>query len=116
MSEKLGFDQLVRNGRHVECDEGHARSQRMPMQRLGDKFLAGAGLAVDEDRDIRVREAADGAEDLLHRRRLPDDLGGHRRLFNGQGGALLLSVCNGALDDRDGVVHIEGFGEVLEGP
>ena len=42
VSEKFGFDQLVRNGRHVECDEGHARSRRMPMQRLGDKFLAGA--------------------------------------------------------------------------
>ena len=50
------------------------------MQGSGDEFLARAGSATDQDRDVGVREATDGAEYLLHRRGLADDLlGGFRR-------------------------------------
>ena len=44
------------------------------MERARDQLLASASLAEQQHGGIRVRDALDRAEDLLHRRRLPDDL------------------------------------------
>jgi hypothetical protein len=51
-----------------------AGARAVAVQGPGDQLLAGARLAVDQHRDVAVREAADGAEHLLHGRRLADDL------------------------------------------
>ena len=50
-----------------------------PMQGLGHELLAGAALALDQNRLVRRPGTLDQSEDLLHRRRLADDL--RRRLW-----------------------------------
>ena len=45
------------------------------MQRPCHQLLAGTRFAIDHHRRMRARQAADGAEHLLHRRRLPEDFG-----------------------------------------
>ena len=42
------------------------------MDGIGDQLLAGAGLALDEHRGVRRRDAADDLVDLLHGGRAPD--------------------------------------------
>jgi len=53
------------------ADEGLAGARAVAMQGTRDELLPGTGLAGDEDGRVRLRQAPDGAEDLLHRRRLP---------------------------------------------
>ena len=85
----------------------------MLVQRARDEFLAGAALAGDEHRDDALRQAADGAEHVLHRRRLAEHLGhlGLRRV----GHLLAQALVERAPDQLDGAVHVEGLGQVLEG-
>jgi hypothetical protein len=40
------------------------------VQRTGDQLFAGSGFTCDEHGDTGARQAADGAEHLLHRGRL----------------------------------------------
>ena len=58
---------------------GFGRARTVPVQRARDKLLAGARLAGDQHRRARLREPADGAEHLLHRRRLAEDFRGLAR-------------------------------------
>ncbi len=44
------------------------------MDRLGDHFLAGAGLAEQQHRRPAVGDLADRGEDFVHRRRVADDV------------------------------------------
>jgi hypothetical protein len=69
VAEQFGLHQVARDRGHVQRDEGRAGARAVPMQRARDQLLAGAGLAVDQDGDVRARQPADGAEHLLHRRR-----------------------------------------------
>jgi hypothetical protein len=50
VAEQLGLDQLRRQRAAVQLDEGHAHGAGPEVQRAGDQFLAGAGLAVDQHR------------------------------------------------------------------
>jgi hypothetical protein len=68
---------------------GRAGARAVAMQGARDQFLAGAGLAVDEHRDVGAREPTDGAEHLLHRRRLADDVRAVR-----QGAASVRLCCS----------------------
>src|SRR3546814_17855412 len=43
--------------------------RRLAVQRARDQFLAGDGLAGDQHRQRRLREPANGAEQLAHRDR-----------------------------------------------
>jgi len=62
--------QLGRNRRGVQRDERFGLPRTVLVQRPGDQLLARAGFAGDEHRDAGARQAADGAEYLLHGRRL----------------------------------------------
>src|SRR5690349_10123074 len=70
VTEQLGLEQLGRNRRRVQGDERFRLARAVFMQRARDELLAGAGLAGDQHGYARARQAADGAEYLLHRRRL----------------------------------------------
>jgi hypothetical protein len=72
VAEQLGLQQILRDGRGVDGDKWPAAGARgMLVQRARHQFLAGAGFAGDQHRDVALRQAADGAEHVLHRRRLP---------------------------------------------
>ncbi len=72
VAEQLAFDQLARDRRHVDRHERAVAAAAEIMKRAGDKLLAGAGLAVDHDRQIGLHQPGERAIDLLHRRRAAD--------------------------------------------
>lgn len=107
VTEQLGFHQVLGNRRHVQRDERRCRAWAVAVQRMGHQLLAGTRFAIDQHGDVGMAEATDGAEHLLHRRCLADDL---RRVM-AVGRLLLvllfLGVLVGALDQRHGVVDVE---------
>ncbi len=115
VTEQLGFHQVLGNRRHVQRNERRCRAWAVAVQRMGHQLLAGTRFAIDQHGDVGMAEAADGAEHLLHRRCLADDL---RRVMT-VGRLLLvllfLGVLVGALDQRHGVVDVERLGQVFEG-
>jgi hypothetical protein len=64
-------------------------------------------------RDVALAQAADGAEHVLHRRRLPQHLG--RRAHALLGHFLALAFLHRAADQLHRLGQIEGLGQVLEG-
>src|SRR6185436_18109774 len=80
VAEELGLEQVLRHRRGVDGDEWLGRACTMAVQGARDKLLSGSRLAGNENGRARLREPADRAEDLLHRRRLAEDLlrGAHR--------------------------------------
>ena len=115
MPEQLALDQLAGDGRHVDGDERPALALAKVVQRLGHQFLAGAGLAGDQDGEVGVHQSRDDAVDLLHRRRAADD----RQLLLRQIGLArrgygALAADERALDCRHQVADVEWFGQVFE--
>ncbi len=83
------------------------------MQRARHQFLARARLAGNQHGRMRLREPSDGAEHLLHRRRLPEDF---RRGFADFDGAFLLhALFHCAADEFHRVIDVERLGQILVG-
>ena len=61
VAEQLGLQQVARNRRGVQRDEGAAGAHAMAVQRPRHQLLAGAGLARDQHRDLGLGQPADGA-------------------------------------------------------
>ena len=116
MAEQFRFDEIFRDGGHVEGDEVLVGARAVLVQGVGDQLLAGAALAVDQHRDAGARQP-DGAEHLLHGRRLADDLRAAGRILLAclAFGALLLEVILGAAHQGYRLVDVERFGQVFEG-
>ena len=113
VAEEFGFEQVLRDRRGVDGDEGTGGARTVAVQRARDEFLAGARLAGDQHGRVRLREAADRAKQLLHRRRLAED-------FRGQGdrlGAapLARTFIERAPDQFERLIDVEGLGQVFEG-
>src|SRR4029079_3217544 len=72
--EELRLDELLGDGRAVDLDERPVRARRAAVDLARHELLAGAGLALDQDGRLRRRGEVDLAAQLLHRRRLADDL------------------------------------------
>ena len=72
VAEELALEQLVGDRGAVEGDERPA-AIGMVMDRAGDELLAGAGLALDQDRGVGRRHATDHLVDLLHGGGAADD-------------------------------------------
>jgi hypothetical protein len=68
VAEELALDQLARDRRHVDGDEGTVAALGVVVQDLGDQLLAGAGLAGDHDGEVGAGEARQDAVDFLHGR------------------------------------------------
>ena len=83
------------------------------MQRARDQLLAGARFAGDEHRHRRARQTTDGAEHLLHRRRLAEQLGRTAVIARARRGAL--HALRRASHEIDDLVDVEGLRQVLEG-
>ena len=67
--EQLRLDQRRRHRRAVEHDERPRRPPRARVQRPRHPLLAGAGLALDQDRRVGRRHALEQREQLAHRHR-----------------------------------------------
>src|SRR5262245_9159479 len=74
MAEQIAFGVDTRQRCAVDNDEGAAAPARAFVNRLRHKLLAGAGLARDEDRKLRLSDLAEEAEEVAHPRR-----GAHER-------------------------------------
>ena len=59
----------------MERHEGLAGARAVQVQRLSDQLLAGAGLAQQQDRRVRVGDLSDQLEQLEHLRMRRDDAG-----------------------------------------
>ena len=112
VAEQLGLEQVLRDRRSVDRDERLGRARAVPVQCTRDQFLAAARLAGDQHGRMRLRQAADRAEHLLHRRRLAEDLGGGGRLFRALG--LAHALVDRTPDQLDRVVDVERLGQVFE--
>src|SRR5205814_110055 len=56
-AEELGFQQGLGYRRRVDADKRFVRTRRKIVYRMGEQFLAGAGLAREQDRRIELRRA-----------------------------------------------------------
>ena len=74
MPEQLRLDQLLGDGRAVDLDERLRGARGAAMDFARHELLAGARFAGDEDRGFRRRGQLDLRLELLHRRRLADEL------------------------------------------
>ena len=116
VAEQLAFNQLARDRRHVDRDERAGAPLAVVVQRAGDQFLAGAGLAVDHHRQVGGAEPRDGAVHLLHRRAAADQRQrflGIARLRRGRDRGRRRGQR--APDDRQQFLQIERLGQVFEG-
>ncbi len=113
MAEQFRFQEIRGEGRGVQGDEGLAGARTVPMQRARHEFLARPRFAGDQHRHAGAGQSADCAKHLLHRCRLTEqfrdaapcglDIDGNRCLLGG------------AAHQIDGLVDVEGLGQILEG-
>ena len=66
MAEQDGFDQIVGNGAAVDGDEGLRAPLARPLDGARHQFLADAGFAFDEDRNVRGRRLLAEPDDAVH--------------------------------------------------
>ena len=87
----------------------------MAVQCPGHQFLAGARFTCEQYRHIGTGQAPDGAKDLLHGWCFADDLRGS--VLDAALARVVAAVLfDGAPHQVDGLVHVEGFGQVFESP
>ena len=73
VAEEVGLEQVGRHRAELTVTNGRARARRVRVDRARDELLAGAALALDEDRRPRGPGQADELEDLAHPLGLADD-------------------------------------------
>ena len=114
VAEQFALDEVARNGRHVDGDEGAFLALAVIVQRAGHQFLAGAGLAVDHHGEVGLHQARERAIDFLHRRRAPDER--HALDLLGRAGvAVLARLGHRAADDADQLLEVEGLRQIVIG-
>ena len=125
MAEKLALQQITRDGRHIDGDVGLRRPLAVAPDGPGHDLLARPGLTCQKHRHKAVGKTPDRAKDLLHRRRLTDEVGNGLRLrlfrcrllrLRFYGWRHVLSLLHGALDELDRLRDVEGLCQILEGP
>ena len=68
VTEQLALEQLARQRRAVDLDEGRPSPRGVSVDRPGDELLADAGLAADEHGDVGPGRLLDDLLDLAHLR------------------------------------------------
>src|SRR3546814_15681616 len=66
MAEELALQQVFRDGRAVDRDEGTLGARAELVQRAGEQLLSSSAFADDEDRDVGRRQAGDVAAGPQH--------------------------------------------------
>ncbi len=75
MAEELRLEKRLGHGAAIDRHERLALPERQRVDGLGNKLLAGAGLARDEDGAVRAAHGLDQPEHVQHRRAPADDAG-----------------------------------------
>ncbi len=70
VAEHLGFQQVLRQGRAVDLDQGLVGPVAGGVDHLGQNIFARAGLPLHEHRGVAFGDHRQDPEDLLHGRRL----------------------------------------------
>ena len=109
--EQLAFQQLGRHRGGVHGHERPACARRFTVQRARHQLLAGTGFAGNEHVERRLRQPADGAEQLAHGRGLSHQ-GAGVRLGRGRLGRIVHGgACQRARRQRHRVVQVERLGQ-----
>jgi hypothetical protein len=69
VAEQLRADQVGRDRRAVDHGQGVAGAVADPVHRLGDRLLAGPGLALEQERGVGRRHSLQQREQVAHDRR-----------------------------------------------
>jgi hypothetical protein len=115
MTEQLAFDEFAGNRRHINGDEGPVPTLTVVVERPRHQFLAGAGLARDHHRQVRLHQPGQHAVDVLHGRRAADE---RQALFVDPGLPVVedrMRLRQRLLDDTDQLVQIERLRQIVEG-
>ena len=68
MAEQLALQQVLGERAAVDADERAVAARAELVDRLGDQFLAGAGLAQEQHRGVGLGHLPRQPIDVLHRR------------------------------------------------
>ncbi len=115
VAKEFALDQLARDRRHVDGDEGSGPPLAEIVQCARHQLFAGAAFASDHDGEIGAHETSENAIDVLHRRRTANQ---RQLLFcadifgGGQRGSYRRRKR--ALDDIDQLTQIEGLRQIFE--
>jgi hypothetical protein len=111
VAEQFGFQQVLGDGGAVDGHEGAVPARAGAMDELGQQFLAGAALGLDEDGGAAVRGATGQGQGFNQHGILGEDHGGF-------GGFLGLEVSFGfqrLVQGCDEFLGTEGLGQEIEG-
>ena len=62
VAEEFGFDQVLGDRRAIDRDEGAVGARSAVVAGAREQFLAGAGLALDQDRDVAADDLGAAVE------------------------------------------------------
>ena len=112
VTEKFRLDEVARDGCHVDGDERPIAALAVIVKRAGHKFLAGAALAGDHQRQIRLHETGEHAVDFLHGGRATDQWHAVLLVIL-QLRRLLLRLGERPLDDGEQFGEVEGLRQIV---
>ena len=120
VAEEVRLEEVRRQVAGVDGDERLVGSRRVLMERPRHELLAGAALAVDQNRGAARRRLHDQVEDLLHPRAAADDLAepvGVRLEILAEHAVLgdEAALGQGVAHDGEHFVVLERLGDVVEG-
>ena len=116
VAEKLALEHVAGHGRAVERNERPAVAPRGAVDRAGEHFLAGAGFAGQEHRDLGLGDPPGDRQQLGHLLGDPEPAVGFERVGRPQSGALLLFAAVAIQSDGglDQLAHRDGGAPVAE--
>jgi hypothetical protein len=121
VSEQFAFQQVFRNGRAIDGDERGFTAVTVLVDGACDQFLAGAGLAANEDRDGLGGDASDFLAHVLHGAAGADQGGATGEVVGcgaggqGDGFAHQASGLGCAMKQRDELGHFKGLLKIVVG-
>ncbi len=113
VSEKLRFNQIARNSRHIDRDKRPFSTATIFMQGACDEFFARTRFTCDHNSQIGLHHTRKKAVNLLHGRRPSDEWHIVRLFVRKRRNGPLLGFRKGAADDIDKFRQIEWLGQIF---
>jgi len=119
ITEELGLDQVLRQGRAVDADDRRPRKRAFVVDRLGDEVLSRSRFAGDQHRTVHGGRHVHEPDDLGKRAAVAHNIGErallvariHLNLLD----PLQIQRPDGVLDGVPQFLDVEGFREVVVG-